>query len=241
MRLLAGKPLLWWSIEAANASDYFDKVVCSSDSEEIGKSALLAGADAWLPRPAEFAADTSPDIQWVRHALAAYPDCHVFGIMRPTSPFRTADTIRRAVRRFEELAGDAHSMRAVQQVREHPYKMWVIRESDSSPSLWMWPLLESHGVTMLRAEDGAPYHSRPTQTLPRVYVQNSSLELVWRSTVENYGTISGTKIAPFFTEGIEGLAIDTEEDWERAERYAYLLTDSDRAADAAIAGAHLGY
>ena len=56
-----------------------------------------------------------------------------------------------------------------------------------------------------------------------MYVQNSAIEFAWRSTVENTGTIAGTKIIPFFTEYPEGFAIDYEDDWVTAERLAQRL------------------
>jgi N-acylneuraminate cytidylyltransferase len=230
IRLLGGLPLMVWTITAARESECFDKVVVSTEN-----AAVMAVADAWgtewLWRPQEFATDDSPDIQWVRQALEHYDDCHVFAILRPTSPFRTADTIRRAVRRFEELAGDADSMRAVERVKQHPYKMWRVENAKSSPSLWMTPFIDrvSGPDTQLQ-----PAHSVPTQTLPPVYVQNASLELAWRATVERTGTISGIKVAPFFTEYPEGFDINDEEDFIRAEQLAerFLQPGADRTVPA---------
>jgi hypothetical protein len=67
---------------------------------------------------------------------------------------------------------------------------------------------------------GTPSHSMPTQGLPRVWIQNSSLEMSWTSNVTEGGTIAGDRVWPFFTEGYEGFAIDTPEDWAEAERIA---------------------
>ena len=53
-----------------------------------------------------------------------------------------------------------------------------------------------------------------------VYIQNSSLEMGWTSNVTEHGTIHGRTVAPFFTRGVEGFAIDTEDDWRRAEALA---------------------
>lgn len=62
-----------------------------------------------------------------------------------------------------------------------------------------------------------PWHSRPYQALPRVYVQNASLEISWTRVPMNEGTISGEKILPFLTEGQEGFDINQPEDWWLAE------------------------
>jgi N-acylneuraminate cytidylyltransferase len=64
-----------------------------------------------------------------------------------------------------------------------------------------------------------PLHSRQYQALPEVYVQNSSLELAWSHVLEPpLPTISGSRVAPFFTEGWEGFSIDYLHDVERAEQ-----------------------
>ncbi|HWP02620.1 MAG TPA: hypothetical protein VNL96_04125 [Gemmatimonadaceae bacterium] len=62
-----------------------------------------------------------------------------------------------------------------------------------------------------------PWHSTPYQALPRVYVQNASLEIAWSRVVEETGTIAGKRIAPFFTTGYEGFDINDLHDWWLAE------------------------
>ena len=66
---LAGHPLIAYSIAAARASGLFGAVVVSTDSEEIADVARRYGADVPRLRPAAMAGATSPDIEWVRHAL----------------------------------------------------------------------------------------------------------------------------------------------------------------------------
>lgn len=212
-RRLAGHPLLAYSIAAAQESGVFECVYLSSDDE----SALGVGRDhgaRLIVRPSEFATDASPDIQWVRDALrvvtlnTARPDA--FAILRPTSPFRTAATIQRAYKEFCAMADCGDSIRAVEPVRQHPGKMWTCQ----GPAYPIRPLLD------MKHPDGTPWHSSPTQSLPTMYVQNSSLEMSWTANVEVHGTIHGRKVGPFFTKGYEGFAIDTEEDWAEAKRIA---------------------
>jgi CMP-N,N'-diacetyllegionaminic acid synthase len=153
-------------------------------------------------RPEAMATATSPDIEWVRHALdgTAYD---VFSILRPTSPFRRGATIHRAWERF----GDhCDSVRAVRRVREHPGKMWV-REGD-----YIRPLLP-------QPDGEVPTHSRQTAALPEVWVQDSSLEIAWTRIVAA-GEIAGRRVVPFVPEGAEGLSIDYPDDLEHAERLA---------------------
>jgi N-acylneuraminate cytidylyltransferase len=204
VRFLAGHPLFAYTVAAARASGVFDRIVCSTDSEVIRKIALHYGAEAPFLRPAELATAVSPDIEWIKHALAqldgAY-DC--FSILRPTSPFRSAETIRRAWRQFCEARG-IDSLRAVELCRQHPGKMWIV-EGDR-----MRPLLDQSHLEVA-------WHAGQYQALPRVYVQNSSLEIAWTRVVRQYNSREGKVLAPFLTKDAEGFSIDYESDWFLAE------------------------
>lgn len=204
VRPLAGHPLLAYSIAAARASGLFEQVVVSTDSDEVASVAARYGAEIPELRPAALGTATSPDIEWVRHMLGVLPEYELFSLLRPTSPFRGAETIRRAWDLFVAQDPPADSIRAVELTRQHPGKMWV-PDGDL-----MRPLLD-------QAPGVVPTHSRQYKSLPEVYVQNSSLEIAWtRITAE--GEIAGQRVMPFFTEGHEGLTIDYEDDWVLAER-----------------------
>jgi N-acylneuraminate cytidylyltransferase len=84
----------------------------------------------------------------------------------------------------------------------------------------MWTLAGELMEPLLPQPEGeTPLHSRQYQALPPVYVQNSSLEIAWRRVLDPpLPTISGRRVAPFLTEGVEGFSVDYPEDLERAER-----------------------
>ncbi len=195
---LGGHPLLAYSIAAAQESGRFAAIVCSTDSPRIGEVAERYGAEVVLRSPA-IAGATSPDIEWVRHALDGR-DFEVFSILRPTSPFRRGATINRA---WERFGAHCDSVRAMRRVREHPGKMWV------ADGELMRPLLP-------QPEGEIPTHSRQTAALPEVWVQDSSLEIAWTRIVAG-GEIAGRRVAPFVPEGLEGFSIDYPDDLERAE------------------------
>lgn len=203
VRLLGGHPLIAYTIRAAIESGVFEHVVVSTDSPEYAAIARHYGAEV-LTRPKKFAGDTSPDIEWVRHALDAYP-ADVFAILRPTSPFRSKDTIIRAMGEFSRN-GACDSIRAVEKVRQHPGKMWLYGAEGQ-----MEPLQGPQTYTDGRLT--VPYHSMPTQQLPETYVQNASLEIAHARCVRELGTISGVKVYPFRTVGYEGFDLNNEEDW----------------------------
>jgi CMP-N,N'-diacetyllegionaminic acid synthase len=204
IRPLGGHPLIAYTIATARASGIFESVVVSTDSEETAEIALRYGGDVPELRPPELSTATSPDVEWVLHVMRAR-DEEAFAILRPTSPFRAADTIRRAFEKLFDLGSRADSVRAVERVKQHPGKMWVLEGE------LMQPLLE-------QPSDTTPWHSCQYQALPPVYVQNSSLEVAWsRVLAETPPTIAGRHVAPLFSEGLEGFSIDYPEDFERAE------------------------
>ena len=207
IRRLQGHPLLAYTIAAALSSGVFARVVVSTDSPAYAEIARYYGAEVPFLRPAEIAGDLSPDIEWVEYTLArlgetgAAFDC--FSILRPTSPFRQAETIRRARDVFLADAG-ADSLRAIEKCKQHPGKMWVVRGGRMLPLLPLSP-------------EAQPWHSSQYQALPEVYVQNASLEMAWTRVVFQGRTIAGTVLVPFFTQGYEGFDVNQPYDWRLAE------------------------
>jgi CMP-N,N'-diacetyllegionaminic acid synthase len=207
IRELVGHPMIAYTIAAARESGLFDSLIVSTDSESVADIARHYGAEVPFLRPAEFAADLSPDIEWLAHLLGKLKETgrrpDALALLRPTSPFRQAETIRRAWAAFEAAKG-ADSLRAVELCKQHPGKMWVMDGS------FMAPLLKD-------GPKSPPWHSTPYQALPKVYAQNASLEIAWTRVVEETRTIAGEKIVPFITQGAEGFDINDPKDWVLAE------------------------
>jgi CMP-N,N'-diacetyllegionaminic acid synthase len=221
VRTLGGHPMIAFTIAAAAGSGVFESVIVSTDSDDVAQIARDYGAEVPFLRPSALAGDTSPDIEWLEHLLNELRargrtwDC--FSLLRPTSPFRTAETIRRAWARFTAQQG-VDSLRAVEKCTQHPGKMWVVRGERMFPLLPF--ALSSSGPDGQPFEQ--PWHSTPYQALPPVYVQNASLEIAWTRVVRERRTIAGDVLVPFLTEGYEGFDINDEYDWMMAER---LLAD----------------
>jgi N-acylneuraminate cytidylyltransferase len=226
VRTLGAHPVIAYTIAPVVESGVFDAVIVSTDSEEIAAIARHYGAEVPFLRPPQFAGDTSPDIEWLEYTLTELKrggrtwDC--FSLLRPTSPFRTAETIRRAWARFSAQEG-VDSLRAVEKCAQHPGKMWIVRGER------MFPLLPFGLVSPKPQGEGGPpeqpWHSTPYQALPAVYVQNASLEIAWTRVVFERRTIAGDVLVPFVTEGYEGFDINDPHDWMIAERLI-----ADRAA-----------
>ena len=212
IRIIDEHPLIAYTIYIARKSNVFKEVIVSTDSITYGDIAQYYGATVSI-RPGKFAGDNSPDIEWVTYVLNELKingkNYDYFSILRPTSPFRTTDTIKRAIYQFLK-SNNVDSIRAVEICSQHPAKMWFIRNNVMEP--------------VLKGKNGdVPWHSSQFNSLPRIYVQNASLEIAKTSNVYTNKSISGDRIMPFFTEGYEGFDLNTTYDWEYAK---YLLKTS---------------
>ena len=208
IKVLNGHPILAYSVRSAIDSGIFDSVICATDSELYADIARYYGAEVPFLRSAYISGDKSPDIEWVLWMLNALQSIdrsyEVFSILRPTSPFRLAQTIQRAWKIFINDSG-ADSLRAVNKCKQHPGKMWVVRGKR------MLPLLPyANGAT--------PWHSSQYAALPEIYAQDASLEIAWSRIVLEQNSIAGESIIPFLSHGFEGFDINELEDWWMAER-----------------------
>lgn len=209
IKKLNGHPLLAYTIIAAKQSNMFDAIVCATDSEYYAEIAKYYGASVPALRSSDISGDKSPDIEWVRWILdllksrGYYFD--LFSILRPTSPFRLPSTIVRAFATFESNS-EADSLRAVNLCKQHPGKMWVIHGSRMHPIL---PYLN----------ENSPWHSSQYAALPKIYVQDASLEIGWTKLPLENNTIAGESIIPFISNGEEGFDINEPDDWVLAEYY----------------------
>lgn len=200
--LLEGHPLLAYSIASAIESGVFEKVVVSTDSPEYAEMARHYGAEVPFLRPRELAADNSRDFDWIYHLLNELKrdgsSYEMFSILRPTSPFRKSETIKRA---FKEFCSDKtlDSLRAVEPCSQHPGKMWRVSGNLLVPVLPVQP-------------DGVEWHSSPTQSLPEVWVQNACIEFAYTRCLFEQKSISGKRIGAFNTVFPEGFDLNTQAD-----------------------------
>jgi len=213
VRLLAGKPLIAHSVEAARHAKVISRVVVSSDSEDIMEVGRRYGAETPLRRAPELAADTTPMHDVVRHALETlraadgyHPDWIV--LLQPTSPFRRASHIDDA---FELLQGTAaDSLTSVCLVEHSPYWMRTVTSEG-----YLQPILE------------APSYTR-RQDLPPVYRLNGALYVTTPALIAD-GSILGRSVLPYVMTQTDSIDIDTELDFALAEVLADRHRDSWRS------------
>ena len=186
--MLAGKPLIAYSIEQALASRYITRTIVSTDDSEIAEVALRSGAEVPFMRPPEFAQDLSPDIDVFRHALLwlqehedYYPELVVH--LRPTGPVRRVALIDQAIEEMLQHP-EADSLRSVSRPIQTPHKMWDIGEDG-----YLKPLLHVDGLPNA--------HSMPRQMLPEVFWQNGYVDVIRPQAILEQNSMCGNKVLRF--------------------------------------------
>lgn len=206
IKLLAGKPLIAYTIECAKKSKYINRIVVSTDSEDIASVARQYGAEVPFLRPKEISQENSTEMQFFEHALDWFsknenyePDLIV--LLYPTSPFRKPESIDKAI---EEMLKhpEADSLRSIKLCSEHPYKMWTIENG------YLKPFVKSENSNI---------HTFSYQLFPKVYIQNASIYITKPSTIKNKKSPVGDIVVPFVMEEIESLDINTPLDFKFAE------------------------
>ena len=99
---LGGKPLLDWTVEAAKSSQYLDRIVLSTDSEDIADAGRRCGAEVPFLRPKDLAQDDTPTMEVIKHLILTFGEeqntsFKYVVLLQPTSPLRTGKDIDEAI------------------------------------------------------------------------------------------------------------------------------------------------
>ncbi|QWG17059.1 acylneuraminate cytidylyltransferase family protein [Bradyrhizobium sediminis] len=197
IKVIAGKPLIAWTIETALKSTLLAAVVVSTDDQEIGEAARRYGAKIPFVRPAELAQDDTPGVAPVLHALDALPEFDAVLLMQPTSPLRTTEDIDECIR-FAE-ATDAGCVVSVTESGQHP--QWMYR-LDAEQRLQ--PLIAAKHVTR-------------RQDLPPVYAANGALYFARREWLQRQRTFITTETLGYVMPIERSVDLDSALDWKLAE------------------------
>jgi N-acylneuraminate cytidylyltransferase len=198
-RIVAGKPLVVWTIEQALAADGLD-VIVSTDDPRLARIAADAGADVPFLRPAELARDTTPTEPVVRHAIdfrtaqGRRPDAVM--LLQATSPVRLPGTLDRALEQFATT--DVDSLVGV--VPHTPF-FWTLDQ----------PAVPAYDVTARpRRQDLGPADYR--------YFENGSLYVTRTDVYEHFDNRIGGRTGLFVLDEREAVDIDTLVDLHVAEQ-----------------------
>lgn len=207
---LAGKPLLAWTYDAAKASGALDRVILTTDDEEIAEVGKKWGIEVPFMRPKELAEDTTPTLPVLQHAITWLKEHEGYSpdavmLLQPTAPLRQAEHIREAVKVFEESAAD--SVVSVVEIPGHHSPYWAeVINDDGWGELFI----------------GQPIRKRITrrQNFPKkTYTHNGAIylfktELLFDPAEPNF---YGDKVKLYPVEEKYSVNIDSPEDWTLAE------------------------
>lgn len=193
IRVVAGKPLMAWTIEEALKSKYIDRIIVSTDDDEIAATAKEWGAEVPFMRPAALSTDNAPGIEPVIHAINMLPQYEYVIVLQPTSPLRTVDDIDGSI----ELCFAKRAKCCVSVV-----------EPDKSP-YWMLTLGKNGKVLPLFPNQ--TFVSR-RQDLPAVYALNGAIYIAKSEYILRSKTFIDVDMALYIMTKDVSVDIDTEYD-----------------------------
>lgn len=204
IRALKGKPLLAYTAEAALSARRLSRVVLSTEEEEIAEIGRSYGLDVPFWRPSGLAADETPTLPVLQHAVAcleAVGDCYeAVCLLQPTNPFRRPEDIDRCIELLEQSGVDGVITVLPVPAEHNPH--WVyFRDSD--------------GLLHLSTGEKEPIPRR--QSLPPAFHRDGSVYVVRRDVLMEGNSIYGQRLLGYPLVSCETVNLDTLEDWDRAE------------------------
>lgn len=206
---LAGKPLIAYTIEAAQASGVFDRLILSTDDEKIAEIARAYGCEVPFMRPEELAQDTTSHLAVLQHAVAWLHDNEGYEadyimILQPTSPLRTDTHIKEAVLLFEKSNADSLVSVCEAPKHYHPH--------------WQFIMDHTNNLTIFTGE---PFSQivRRRQDLSPTYIRNGAIYLFKKELLFHAINPSffGDHVVAYIMKPEESINIDSIEDWKKAE------------------------
>ncbi len=202
-RILAGKPLIAYTMEAALQSRHRLRVIVSTDDEGIARIARAMGAEVPFLRPPVLAQDETPAFPVVQHALqwleqheGYQPELVV--LLQPTSPLRQAKYIDQGIKLL--LQTNADSVVSVCEVEHSPYWMRVLDDEGR-----IKPFVETDREFLRR------------QDLPPVYRLNGAIYVTRRKIIIEEGRLLGEDVRPLVMNREDSIDLDVEVDFLLAE------------------------
>ena len=190
---LAGKPLIAWTIEEAKKSKYIDRLILSSDDTEIIQVARQWGCDAPFVRPSELAADNTPGIVPVLHAIDVLPEFAIVVLLQPTSPLRSVVDIDGCIETC--MRKNAYSCVSVTETEKSPYWMYRLDEADR-----MIPMIDFTGKSSNRQE------------MPKTYVLNGAIYVAQAKWLQEKKTFVTAQTIAYPMPQVRSVDVDTELD-----------------------------
>jgi CMP-N-acetylneuraminic acid synthetase len=205
VRLLHGKPLLQYTIQAAQSSKRLSRVILTTEDNEIAQLGHVLGIEVPFLRPMELAQDDTPTLPVLQHAVrwleANEADQYdVICLLQPTNPLRSANVIDACIFQLEQSGADSLVTMLPVPAEYNPH--WVyFRQPDCT--------------FRLCTGERNPIPRR--QELPPAYHREGSVYLTTRDVLMEQSTLFGAKLVGYVLSPEQCVNIDSEADWERAE------------------------
>ncbi|WP_432775379.1 acylneuraminate cytidylyltransferase family protein [Brevibacillus gelatini] len=196
IRLLAGNPLITYTINAALKSPLISRCIVSTEDEEIKKVSLAAGAEV-IDRPYEFATDLASSEDVVRHVLEQLmiegnlPN--YFMLLQPTSPMRTEKHVTECINM--SLNRNSSCTISVTEMEHHPFKCFYAKEGT------LIPFLNKESL------------SKPRQQLARILRQNGAMYFLDCNQFLDKKSFFVEPVLPYFMDQSDSIDIDSEQDF----------------------------
>jgi CMP-N-acetylneuraminic acid synthetase len=205
LHLLLGKPLLWYTARAAQASIALSQTVLSTDDEEIAAVGREYGLHVPFLRPAELAQDATPTLPVLQHAVRWLEDrgerFDAVCLLQPTAPLRTAQDIDECVAQFAQTNADCLVTMLPVPEKYNPH--WVYFADDA-------------GKLRLSTGEATPIPRR--QQLPPAYHREGSIYITRRDVLMEQNSLYGTHVVGHLMDPSRSVNIDHWHDFERAEQ-----------------------
>jgi CMP-N,N'-diacetyllegionaminic acid synthase len=208
LKLLGGRPLIDYTIDAANDTP-LDRLILSTEDQKIADVARELGCEVPFMRPAELARDETPHLPVILHAVQWMRDhanyvADIVLTLQPTSPLRSSADIAAALRMLE--LSDADSVVSVNKVSAHAHPMRMLRVgADGMATLFV---------------TGEPVRKRINrrQDLPEAWVMNGAIYACRTEVLfANEPSLYGDRVVAYPMPAERSVSIDTPEDWDEAE------------------------
>jgi len=186
--LVGEYPLIAYSIAACQLCKNIDRIIVSTDDEEIARIAKSFGAEIPFMRPAPLATAESTDVGFLRHFFENIPVKEA-ALIRPTTPFRSPYFMDEVVTKYFEVKEQISGLRTVNEVNENPYKVYKLEEG----------MCRGFFPTYKGVKN---YTNLPRQTFPKAYSGNGHIDIVKRETVLTTNTTFGDAILAEVCENI---------------------------------------
>lgn len=218
---LGGRPLIGWTIDAAKASGVFDRIILTTDDEEIAEAGKRLHIEVPFLRPKELAEDSTPTLPVLQHAVSWLEEREKYApeavmLLQPVAPFRQARHIQEAVELFEKSGVD--SVVSVVEIPGHFSPYWAVVE-------------DGGGLAKLFTGDKIYKRILRRQDFPKkTYAHNGAIYLFRTEFLFHPETpnLYGEKVRIYPMEEKYSVNIDSHEDWELAEMMSRKLGTLDR-------------